>query len=130
MTNNVHVPRHVAQRRRPTVRLAASQHNDRDGKHGDGEDEDGWGTTTSTSTPASSKSMAEMTEELRSLQTPNQPTSTLQKQTRQGQDPQERDLFIPIFAVVSLLGLFGSYGYEMLRLYSRGELYLPWMDNN
>lgn len=39
---------------------------------------------------------------------------------------EERDLFIPIFALVSLAGLFGSYGYEMLRLYSRGELYLPW----
>lgn len=39
--------------------------------------------------------------------------------------PVERDLFIPIFAVVSLLGLFGAYGYEMLRLYFRGELYLP-----
>ena len=40
-------------------------------------------------------------------------------------DGQERDLFIPIFALVSLAGLFGSYGYEMARLYSRGELYLP-----
>lgn len=39
----------------------------------------------------------------------------------------ERDLFIPIFAVVSLAGLFGAYGYEILRLYSRGELYLPGM---
>ncbi len=38
---------------------------------------------------------------------------------------EERDLFIPIFALVSLGGLFGAYGYEMLRLYSRGELYLP-----
>jgi len=38
----------------------------------------------------------------------------------------ERDLFIPIVSIVSLLGLFGAYGYEMLRLYSRGELYLPW----
>lgn len=38
----------------------------------------------------------------------------------------ERDLFIPIFAIVSLLGLFGAYGYETLRLASRGELYLPW----
>lgn len=36
------------------------------------------------------------------------------------------DLFIPLFAVVSLAGLFGAYGYEMIRLYSRGELYLPW----
>jgi len=39
---------------------------------------------------------------------------------------QERDLFIPIFSIVSLAGLFGAYGYEMLRLYLRGELYLPW----
>eukprot|EP01083_Nonionella_stella_P000220 682_1 len=39
----------------------------------------------------------------------------------------ERDLFIPIFSVISLAGLFGAYGYEMLRLYSRGELYLPGM---
>ena len=38
----------------------------------------------------------------------------------------ERDLFIPIFALVSLAGLFGAYGYEMMRLASRGELYLPW----
>jgi len=41
-------------------------------------------------------------------------------------DPPERDLFIPIFSIVSLLGLFGAYGYEMFRLASRGELYLPW----
>lgn len=39
---------------------------------------------------------------------------------------EERDLFIPIFALVSLAGLVGTYAYEMIRLYSRGELYLPW----
>lgn len=39
---------------------------------------------------------------------------------------EERDLFIPIFALVSLAGLFGTYAYEMIRLWSRGELYLPW----
>ena len=38
----------------------------------------------------------------------------------------ERDMFIPIFSLVSLAGLFGAYGYEMVRLYLRGELYLPW----
>ncbi|KAL7545465.1 hypothetical protein ACHAWF_008815 [Thalassiosira exigua] len=38
----------------------------------------------------------------------------------------ERDLFIPIFTLVSVIGFVGLYGYEMLRLYSRGELYLPW----
>ncbi len=37
----------------------------------------------------------------------------------------ERDLFIPIFTLVSIAGFTGAYGYEMLRLYSRGELYLP-----
>lgn len=40
---------------------------------------------------------------------------------------QEPDLFIPIVSIVALAGLFGAYGYEMLRLYSRGELYLPGM---
>jgi hypothetical protein len=39
---------------------------------------------------------------------------------------EERDLFIPIFALVSLAGLFGTYAYELIRLYIRGELYLPW----
>ena len=38
---------------------------------------------------------------------------------------QERDLFIPLFALVSLAGLMGAYGYETLRLAARGELYLP-----
>jgi hypothetical protein len=38
---------------------------------------------------------------------------------------QERDLFIPIFALVSIACLMGAYGYEMVRLYLRGELYLP-----
>lgn len=41
-------------------------------------------------------------------------------------EAEERDLFIPIFALVLLAGLFGSYGYEILRLFSSGELYLPW----
>lgn len=43
-----------------------------------------------------------------------------------GPDNGERDLFIPIFTLVSVIGFGGLYGYEMLRLYSRGELYLPW----
>jgi hypothetical protein len=40
-------------------------------------------------------------------------------------EPEERDLFIPIFALVSLGGLVGAYAYETFRLYSNGELYLP-----
>jgi hypothetical protein len=52
----------------------------------------------------------------------------IQPRTRPTADQQqaERDLFIPIVSLVSLAGLFGTYTYEMLRLYSRGELYLPW----
>mmetsp|Transcript_31632 Transcript_31632/g.66534 ORF Transcript_31632/g.66534 Transcript_31632/m.66534 type:complete len:175 (+) Transcript_31632:193-717(+) len=41
-------------------------------------------------------------------------------------DGGERDMFIPIVTLVSVIGFTGLYGYEMLRLYSRGELYLPW----
>lgn len=37
----------------------------------------------------------------------------------------ERDMFIPIFTLVSIIGFGGLYGYETLRLYLKGELYLP-----
>lgn len=37
----------------------------------------------------------------------------------------ERDLFIPIFTIVSIVGFVGAYGYETLRLYMNDELYLP-----
>jgi hypothetical protein len=43
-----------------------------------------------------------------------------------GETTGNTDLFIPIFTAISLAGLFGAYGYEMIRLYNRGELYLPW----
>lgn len=92
-------------------RLLASS-SDEDG------DDDGWGVT-------SSKSDQER--ELAALQAERAESSASSNRVRQGSEqPEERDLFIPIFAVVSLAGLFGSYGYEMLRLHSRGELYLPW----
>jgi hypothetical protein len=38
----------------------------------------------------------------------------------------ERDYFIPIFTLVAIVGFVGAYAYEFARLYSRGELYLPW----
>eukprot|EP00980_Cylindrotheca_fusiformis_P011387 scaffold2638_cov114-Cylindrotheca_fusiformis.AAC.15 len=81
------------------------------------DDDDGWGT---------SDMLEEKTEELRSLQTSR--SSSVGRSNSSNSEPSEeqRDLFIPIFAVVSLLGLFGTYGYEMARLASRGELYLPW----
>lgn len=37
----------------------------------------------------------------------------------------ERDWFIPIFTLVAIAGFLGAYGYETMRLYARGELYLP-----
>lgn len=40
---------------------------------------------------------------------------------------QERDLFIPLVALISIIGFGGLYGYEMLRLYFAGELYLPFL---
>ena len=39
---------------------------------------------------------------------------------------EETDFFIPIVTLVSVIGFTGLYGYEMLRLYANGELYLPW----
>jgi hypothetical protein len=105
----------------------------------DDDDDDGWGTETTISSSDSSSSddtKNRKIKELKLLQQQQQQSSALTQRQRQQQQQQqaggteqevvERDLFIPIFAVVSLLGLFGSYGYETLRLASRGELYLPW----
>jgi len=85
-------------------------------------DDGDWGakaTQAKSSTISQEKELAALRSEMASKQ--EEPTS--QTSSRSGAD---RDLFIPIFAVVSLAGLFGAYGYEMLRLQSRGELYLPW----
>jgi len=40
-------------------------------------------------------------------------------------DVPERDLFVPVLALVSLTGLSAAYLYESIRLYANGELYLP-----
>jgi hypothetical protein len=66
-------------------------------------------------------------QELRSLQKARQSSREEQLSSSNNQEP-ERDLFIPIFALVSILGFASLYGYEMLRLASRGELYLPWQN--
>lgn len=68
-------------------------------------------------------------QELRSLQKARKLSREEQQQlsSSNNQEP-ERDLFIPIFALVSILGFASLYGYEMLRLASRGELYLPWQN--
>ena len=58
--------------------------------------------------------------ELRELQIMNQSSE------RKINQEEERDLFIPIFTLVSISGFLGAYAYESFRLYSQGELYLPW----
>lgn len=96
---------------------------DRDTAEGDGGWYDDEGEEPSISMSLQSTSKAT---ELRQLQQATQQKQQQVARSSRSQEPPERDLFIPIFAIVSLAGLFGSYGYEMLRLYSRGELYLPW----
>jgi hypothetical protein len=111
---------------------------DRDDDEEDKDVDDGWGTSEEISSlSSSSPSLAEKVALLRTLQQgindDNNSSSKNQQVTSSQQNrnvEQERDLFIPIFALVSLAGLFGAYGYEMLRLASRGELYLPWNNNN
>mmetsp|Transcript_10996 Transcript_10996/g.25997 ORF Transcript_10996/g.25997 Transcript_10996/m.25997 type:complete len:167 (+) Transcript_10996:93-593(+) len=89
------------------------------------DEDDGWGTSTDGAS-SSVESTDRKLSELRSLQ--EQASNKAQQQQQQvsgtTEEP-ERDMFIPIMAVVSLAGLFGAYGYETLRLASRGELYLP-----
>lgn len=116
------------------ILFSSVNENEGEGDVGDDGDDDGWGTETTISSSDSSSSddtKNRKIKELKLLQQQQQQSSALtQRQQQQAggteQIVAERDLFIPIFAVVSLLGLFGSYGYETLRLASRGELYLPW----
>jgi hypothetical protein len=38
----------------------------------------------------------------------------------------EKDLILPIITLVSVIGFTGLYGYKMIHLYARRDLYLPW----
>jgi len=103
-----------------------------------GEDEDdGWGRSSSSSeasTTPPKKNSFETDQKLRELRYLREEAS---RKASSSYEPSggaggggsssggDRDLFIPILSVVSLMGLFGAYGYETLRLASRGELYLP-----
>ena len=84
------------------------------------EDDDGWGTT-SVDRISKSQELAKLQDEMTMKKQQNNKSSQVSSSNNE-----ERDLFIPIFALVSIMGFTGLYGYEMLRLYSRGELYLPW----
>jgi hypothetical protein len=124
---------HMLKSDRPFVlsstRLQASSENMEEGDEREDEDgwtekdDDGWG---SQSGDGDSKKAL-----LRTLQIERQEPGRKADQSAtslQTAGGEERDLFIPVFALVSLAGLFGAYGYEMLRLASRGELYLPWQN--
>ena len=90
------------------------------------EDDDGrWGTTTSVDRVSESQELAKLQDEMTMKKQQNNKSSQISSSNSRIEN-EERDLFIPIFALVSVLGFTGLYGYEMLRLYSRGELYLPW----
>ena len=88
---------------------------------------DGWDDDNDeiSSNTAEKKALLQSLQEDRQQQSLKSMSRDSKSAARQSEE-QERDLFIPIFALVSLAGLFGAYGYEMLRLASRGELYLPW----
>mmetsp|Transcript_37903 Transcript_37903/g.79892 ORF Transcript_37903/g.79892 Transcript_37903/m.79892 type:complete len:175 (+) Transcript_37903:212-736(+) len=100
------------------------------------DDDDGWGDEqvvmgAGTTSPAGSLPTTDRISKSRELEMLQ--NDMAKKQSRQNtanlsqaNDSGERDLFIPIVTIVSVIGFTGLYGYEMLRLYSRGELYLPW----
>jgi hypothetical protein len=89
--------------------------------------DDGWGDSVSTTTATSSSERISKSQELANLQNDMAMKQQKQSSASTGRvEGEERDLFIPIVTLVSVIGFSGLYGYEMLRLYSRGELYLPW----
>ena len=90
--------------------------------YGSDDDDDGWIDDTSTD---NGKGTLEKDALLKRSAKDQRRDQSIQSPPREA-ETEERDLFIPIFTLVSLAGLFGAYGYEMLRLYLRGELYLPW----
>lgn len=92
----------------------------------DDDDDDGWGSPADeTNDQKSNFDRDRKVDELRYLQEQASNKVSSPSNSREMAEPPERDMFIPIMAIVSLLGLFGAYGYETLRLASRGELYLP-----
>ena len=107
------------------------------GGEDDEDEDDGWGsapTASGVTEPEKKRSSFETDQKLRELQylreeasrkssSSYEPSRTSSSSSSGGGG--DRDLFIPILSVVSLMGLFGAYGYETLRLASRGELYLP-----
>lgn len=55
----------------------------------------------------------------------SRPESLQSARSQPAKEEPERDLFIPIFTAISVIGFGGLYAYETFRLYLNGELYLP-----
>lgn len=97
------------------------------------DDDDGWGDVkvdTNDSIPDVTSSSSPSDKILQNKELARLQDDMARKQIRQfqssGANNGERDLFIPIVSVTAAVGFASLYGYEILRLYSRGELYLPW----
>ncbi|KAL7472386.1 hypothetical protein ACHAXS_012741 [Conticribra weissflogii] len=122
---------------RPIIRWQATNESSNDDD--DDSDDDGWYDNTTSALSPSTSSFSSDERSSKSRELARLQDQMAQKQQNQGllndksadsagsgTGGEERDLFIPIFTLVSVIGFTGLYGYEMLRLYSRGELYLPW----
>ena len=97
----------------------------------DGADEDdGWGEDAGAVDPAPDPAppadRISQSRELARLQDAMATKRNGQRAADPAAKSREKDMFIPIVTVVSVVGFASLYGYEMLRLYSRGGLYLPW----
>lgn len=94
------------------------------------QDDDGWGDDNSNESadPFTENSRIAKSKELEQLQNDLNAKRSLENVNVSSvrSNGKDRDLFIPIFTLVAVIGFTSLYGYEMLRLYLRGELYLPW----
>ena len=88
-------------------------------------DDDGWGDGDDVSIGEKSDRSRELAMLQEDLASKREVRKSLDSRTAKS-GGEEKDLFIPIVTLVSVIGFTGLYGYEMLRLYLRGELYLPW----
>jgi len=103
------------------------------------EDDDGWGdgrtvvsnlSTDDSSIPSNkiskNKELARLQDDIAAKQNKNNIDSVNSRVRDINSGSGEKDLFIPIVTLISVIGFTSLYGYEMLRLYLNGELYLPW----
>lgn len=100
----------------------------------DDDNDDGWASstlTTTTSTLSNDNDIKrdKMIKELGNLKKQQQEarSNKLEKLSTNDNDNEQRDLFIPIVTIISIVGFGSAYLYETIRLYRNGELYLPFL---